>query len=100
MWSNRAKSCVQRNKYPQPDVSFTYSPSNPTQGKKMTFKSNVKQAGESKWTYRWTFPDGGTSTAANPSHVFNSFIFAGSVVLVVADSKGNQTRFARTITVR
>jgi hypothetical protein len=100
VWSNRAKGCVQRNTYSYPGVSFTYSPSNPLQGRKVTFKSNVKQAGESKWTYRWSFPDGGTSTAANPTRVFKSFIFNGSVVLIVADSKGNQTRFARTITVR
>jgi hypothetical protein len=60
----------------------------------------VKQAGESKWTYRWSFPDGGTSTAANPTRVFNTFIFSGTVTLVVADSKGNQTRFARSITVK
>ena len=100
VWSNRAKACVQRNTYSYPKVSFTYSPSNPVHGKKVTFKSNVKQAGESKWTYRWSFPDGGTSTAANPTRVFNTFIFSGTVTLVVADSKGNQTRFARSITVK
>jgi hypothetical protein len=100
VWSNRAKSCVQRNTYAHPKVSFTHSPSSPVQGKKVRFKSNVKQAGESKWTYRWTFPDGGTSTAANPTRVFKTFIFGGLVALVVADSKGNQTRFTRSITVR
>jgi hypothetical protein len=100
VWSNRAKACVQRNTFSHPVVSFTYSPSSPAQGKKVTFKSSVKQAGTSQWTYRWTFPDGGTSTAANPTRVFKSFIFGGQVALVVADGKGNQTRFTRAITVR
>ncbi len=99
LWSNRAKACVQRNNFSQPVVSFTYSPSDPKQGKKVVFKSSVKQAGESTWTYRWTFPDGGTSTAANPTHVFKGFVFAGDVVLVVTDTKGDQTRFTRSITV-
>jgi len=99
LWSNRAKACVQRNNFSQPIVSFTYSPSSPRQGKRVVFKSSVKQVGESKWTYRWTFPDGTTSTAANPAHVFKSVVFAGEVVLVVADTKGDQTRYVRVITV-
>jgi hypothetical protein len=99
VWSNRAKGCVQRNNFSQPAVSFTYSPSQPRQGKKVTFKSNVKQAGESKWAYRWTFPDGSTSAAANPTRVFRGFIFNSPVVLVVTDSKGDQTRVIRAITV-
>jgi PKD domain/Phosphate-induced protein 1 conserved region len=99
VWSNRAKACAPRNTFSQPKVSFRFSPSSPTQGKKVRFKSKVKQAGESKWTYRWTFPDGSTSKAANPKHVFKAFILNGSVALVVTDSKGNQTRIARTITV-
>jgi hypothetical protein len=100
LWSNRAKACVQRNNFPQPIVSFTYSPSSPKHGKKVVFKSSVKESGESKWAYRWSFPDGGTATAANPTHVFPGFIFAGTVVLIVTDTKGDQTRFARTITVQ
>jgi hypothetical protein len=100
LWSNRAKACVQRNNFPQPIVSFTYSPSSPKHGKKVVFKSSVKESGESKWTHRWSFPDGGTATAANPTHVFPGFIFAGTVVLIVTDTKGDQTRFARTITVQ
>ena len=100
LWSNRAHACVQRNNFSQPIVSFTYSPSQPKHGKKVVFKSSVKQAGESKWAYRWSFPDGGTSNAANPTHVFPGFVFAGDVVLVVTDTKGDQTRFARTINVQ
>jgi hypothetical protein len=100
LWSNRAHACVQRNNFPQPIVSFTYSPSAPKHGKKVFFKSSVKEAGESKWTYRWSFPDGGTATAANPTHVFTGFIIGGDVVLIVTDTKGDQTRVVRTITVQ
>jgi hypothetical protein len=99
IWSNRAHACVQRNTYPQPSASFTFSPTQPKRGKKVVFKSVVKETGETKWTYRWTFPDGATATAANPSHVFNSVVFQGDIVLVVADSKGDQTRVVRAITV-
>jgi len=100
LWSNRAKACVQRNKFAQPIARFTYTPSQPKHGKKVVFKSSVREAGESRWTYRWSFPDGGTAKAANPTHVFAGYIFAGNVVLIVTDTKGDQTRFVRTITVR
>ena len=100
LWSNRAKACVRRNNFAQPIVSFTYSPSQPKKGRKVVFKSSVRQAGESRWTYRWSFPDGGTSKAANPTHVFSGYIFAGVVVLIVTDTKGDQTRYARTINVQ
>ena len=99
VWSNRANACVPRNRYSQPHVSFTYSPSTPKRNKKVTFTSKVKQSGESKWTYRWSFPDGATATVANPKHVFKTFVFAGLVVLIVTDTKGDQTRYARTINV-
>jgi hypothetical protein len=100
VWSNRARACVPRNKFSQPNASFTYSPSSPRQGQKVAFKSRVKQAGASKWAYRWTFPDGSTSAAANPTRVFKSFILGGHVALVVTGKKGDQTRVTRTITVR
>ena len=93
-WSNRAGACVQRNSFPQPIVSFTFKPT-----KKVTFVSSVKESGESKFTYRWTFPDNGTSSAKNPSRTFAAAIFAGNVTLVVTDTRGDQTRFIRAITV-
>jgi len=99
LWSNRAKACVQRNNFPQPIVSFTYSPWSPKRGQKVVFRSSVKESRESKWTYRWSFPDGRKARVANPTHVFAGFIFAADVVLVVTDRKGDQTRFARTISV-
>jgi hypothetical protein len=99
LWSNRARACVPRNAFPQPIVSFTYTPSSPKPGRKVTFISHVREAGESKWTYRWTFPDGGTSTAADPTHVFKTYVFAGDVVLVVTDTRGDQTRYSRIMSV-
>jgi len=100
LWSNRAHACVQWNTFPQPSASFTFSPTQPKRGKKVAFKSSVNEAGISKWSYRWTFPDGATATAANPSHVFQTIVFQGNVVLVVADPKGDQTRVVRSITVQ
>src|SRR4051812_19962317 len=100
LWSNRAGACVQRNTYPQPTVSFTYKPAKLERGKKVTFTSSVKEPGESKFTFKWTFPDGGTATAKNPTHVFANFIFSGQVTLVVFDSRGGQARSIRNITVQ
>jgi hypothetical protein len=99
LWSNRAGACVQRNTFPQPSASFTYKPSRPTHGKKVVFASSVKESGESKFTFKWTFPDGGSSTVKNPTHVFHGFVFSGPVTLVVTDPHGGQTRTVRFITV-
>jgi hypothetical protein len=100
LWSNRAGACVQRNTFGQPNASFNYKPTAPVHGKKVTFTSSAKEPGESKFTFKWTFPDGGTSTAKNPTHVFAGFIFSAPVTLVVTDSHGSQTRVIRSITVK
>jgi hypothetical protein len=100
VWSNRAKACVQRNTYPQPVVTFSYSPAQPKRGQTVTFTSNVHQTGERRWIYRWTFPDGGTASVANPTHKFSSFVFAGQVILIVTDKHGDQTRWGKVITVQ
>jgi hypothetical protein len=99
IWSNRAGGCVQRNTFPHPSVSFSYKPAKPVHGQKVTFTSSVKEAGESRFTFKWTFPDGGTSTAKNPKHTFAGYVFAGVVTLVVCDTHGDQTRTTRFITV-
>jgi hypothetical protein len=100
IWSNRAGGCVQRNTFPQPLTTFTHTPSVPTHGKKVVFTSKVREAGETKFSYRWTFPDGGTSAAENPVHVFAGRVFAGAVTLVVTDSRGGQTRTVNFVTVK
>jgi len=100
LWSNRAKACVQRNTFPQPNANFTFTPAAPKHGRKVFFKSTVKEAGETKWSYRWSFPDGGTATGANPTHIFKSPIGLGAVILIVQDTKGDQTRVLKVITVQ
>ena len=99
LWSNRANACVQRNTFSQPSVAFSFSPTAPIHGKKVRFKSSVREAGETAFSYRWTFPGGGVSAAANPTHTFASAVFVGMVTLVVTDKQGDQARFVRTITV-
>jgi hypothetical protein len=99
LWSNRAGGCVQRNTFPQPVTTVTHKPTVGVHGKKVTFRATVHETGESKFSYRWTFPDGGTSTARNPVHVFAGTLFAGMVTLIVTDSHGSQTRTLNTITV-
>jgi len=99
LWSNRAGGCVQRNAFAQPVTTFTYKPSLPTHGKKVLFRSKVSEPGETKFSYRWTFPDGGTSTAKSPVHVFPARLFAGPIILVVTDSHGSQTRTINFVTV-
>lgn len=99
LWSNRANACVQRNTFPQPSASFTYTPSKPLHGKPVRFTSSVKEAGVSKFAFKWTFPDGATSTAKHVVHTFAGFIFSGVVTLVVTDPHGGQARSVRYITV-
>jgi len=99
IWSNRAGGCVQRNTFPQPTTSFTYKPKTLVRGKKVAFRSSVKESGESHFTFKWTFPDGGSSSAKNPTHVFRGYVFAGAVTLVVCDPHGNQARAVRYVTV-
>src|SRR5262249_21662458 len=50
LWSNRAKGCVLRNTFPQPNISFTYTPSAPKHGQKGVFKSPVREAVEATWS--------------------------------------------------
>jgi hypothetical protein len=99
LWSNRAGGCVQRNTLPQPVTTFTHNPTIPTHGKKVFFRATVHEAGESRFSYRWTFPDGGTSAARNPVHVFAGYYFASPVTLIVTDSHGSQTRTVNVISV-
>ena len=92
-------ACVQRNTFPQPAVSFAFSPTAPVHGKKIKFASSVSEAGEKSFAYRWTFPDGGSASAANPTHNFAKPVFVGIVTLIVTDVHGDQTRVTKAITV-
>jgi PKD repeat protein len=97
IWSNRASACVQRNTYPQPTASFTYSPSAPVHGTPVAFHSTSHSGDGTALTFRWLFPTA-TSTSANPSYTFAS---AGTkqVTLIVADTHGDQKKVTRAITV-
>ena len=66
----------------------------------MTFSSTVHESGESSFSYRWSFPDGGVSSAAKPVHTFQTMIFVGQVTLIVSDKHGDQTRVTSFITVK
>jgi hypothetical protein len=98
VWSNRAQACVQRNTFPQPTASFTFSPAAPAHGAPVSFKSTSHSGDGTALTYRWLFPNGGASTAANPTFTFTT---AGpkNVTLIVADTRGDQKKVTRTVTV-
>ncbi len=73
---------------------------NPTSGVaplSVTFTSTVRD-GFGPYTYAWTFGDGGTSSAANPTHVYSS---AGTftATVVVTDSLSTQRSGTTTVTV-
>ena len=67
---------------------FSSIPSRPTR------KDLVKSL-----SYHWAFPDGGTSSAKNPAHLFATTVIFGNVTLIVSDLYGDQTRIVKTITV-
>jgi hypothetical protein len=99
VWSNRGRACVQRNTFPQPTASFSYSPQAPVHGRKVTFAASVSETGATRFTYRWTFPNGGTASTPNPTHKFATPVFVGIVTLIVSDPYGDQTRVDKAITV-
>jgi len=99
IWSDRARACVQRNTYPQPDVSFAFAPVTPVHAKEVQFAATVSEPGATTFTYRWTFPDGATASVKNPAHEFPKPVFVGIVTLIVTDGYGDQTRVIKAITV-
>ena len=98
MWSNRASACVQRNNTVQPVASYTYMPTAPVHGQPVAFHSTSHNNDATPIKLRWTFPNGFTSAAANPSFTFAA---AGTftVSLVVWDTQGDQARVQKVITV-
>ena len=99
IWSNRAQGCVQRNSYPQPTASFTFSPAAPVHGVSVAFHSTSHSGDATALTYRWLFPNAGTSTLANPSYTFAT-AGAKNVTLIVADTHGDQKKVTRVINVQ
>ena len=72
-----------------PTANFTGSPTSGTWPLAVSF--NNTSNGTGTLTYAWTFGDGATSTAENPSHTYTS---AGQfdVTLTVTDDVGNATK--------
>jgi hypothetical protein len=98
VWSNRAQACVQRNTYPQPTASFTFSPAAPVHGQSVSFHSTSHSGDGTALTYKWLFPGGTSPTTANTTFTFPT---AGAkvVTLIVADTHGDQKKVSRTINV-
>ena len=79
-------------------VQFSFSPSQPTAGTVVSFKSAVS-GGIAPYDYSWNFGDStATSSSANPSHTYSS---AGTfkVSLTVNDSAGKQSTTSNNIVV-
>jgi len=51
-----------------PTASFTFSPANPTSGRVVSFSNG--STGKPVPTYLWSFGDGATATATNPTHTY------------------------------
>jgi gliding motility-associated-like protein len=89
----------QINIFPIPDAQFTYAPACP--GNPVQFTNN--STGTTTLTYNWNFGDpasGGnnTSTATNPSHVFNN---AGTynVTLIATNTNGCKDTIVQPVVV-
>ncbi|MBP1768565.1 MAG: hypothetical protein H6P98_2680, partial [Candidatus Aminicenantes bacterium] len=67
------------------DASFTFSPASPVTGETVRFTDRSSGA-PSAW--RWSFDDGTTGTAQNPSHAFQ---VAGIYTVTLTISKGSLT---------
>ncbi len=86
---------------PLPVPTFTFT-NNACSGTAVNFTSNVT-VGQAPYTYAWDFGDGGTSTAANPSHVFTSLGCGNqnfTVKLTVTDANGCKAVVTHTVTIK
>jgi PKD repeat protein len=83
-----------------PVADFTFSPPNPVAGTNVVFRStSTAPPGRTIVSYFWTFGDGTTSTAAQPTKAFstaNSY----EVTLGVTDSAGKTSTVTKTVVVR
>ena len=98
VWSNRATACVQRNTYPQPTASFTFTPTAPAHGATVTFHSTSHSGDGTALKFHWSFPNGTVSTVANPTFKFAA-VGTYSVSLLVYDTHGDQARITHPVTV-
>ncbi len=77
--------------------SFTFTPTEPAPGDTVTFTSSVS-GGWTAYTYAWDFGDTGTSTAANPTHVYAG-VGTYTVQLTVTDAYGHTAVYSDTVDV-
>jgi PKD repeat protein len=79
---------------PAPVAGFVFSPGSPTAGQTATF-TDASSGSPTSWL--WTFGDGGTSTAQNPTKTFSQ---PGSyTVTLVASNAGGSSSTSRVVTV-
>jgi hypothetical protein len=77
-----------------PQAAFTFSPAAPVLGQTVTF-TDASTGSPTSWS--WSFGDGGTSTAQNPTHTFAA---AGTyTVTLVAENAGGTTTATHAVTV-
>jgi formylglycine-generating enzyme required for sulfatase activity len=78
---------------PVPSAAFTFAPDAPFSGQPIVF-TDTSIGNPTAWS--WTFGDGGTSTAQNPSHVYLS---AGSfeVTLKASNASGSSTASRKVV---
>lgn len=76
------------------EASFTFSPASPVTGETVRF-ADTSAGAPTAW--QWSFGDGATGTAKDPSHAFQA---AGSYTVTLTISKGSSTdSVSRTVSV-
>jgi hypothetical protein len=97
-WSNRSNTCVQRNVFPQPTASIAYTPARPVHAKNVKFTAVADDVDDTRFNYRWILPNGNISSLRSLTYKFS---YAGTkrIVLIVTDSRGDQTKVVRTVAI-
>jgi len=81
---------------PRPDAQFSFSPQEPCPAPATIQFTNQTVGGG---TYTWIFGDGGTSTATNPSHIYNNNGLY-TVLLIAENSFGCKDTLVKPDSVR
>jgi PKD repeat protein len=81
-----------------PTAAFTFAPTNPTTANTVTFTDGSSDSDGTIASRAWTFGDGGTSTATNPTHQYSA-ANTYTVRLTVTDDDGATNYVEHTVTV-